>query len=307
MGPCGPMSESSANRPLAGVMWMALAGLCFVAVTGVIRYLGTDLPSAQSAFLRFGWAFLFLMPTLVPLVRAGLPRGAWPMVAGRGIIHTMAVLLWFYAMARIPVAEVTAIGFINPIVVTLGAVLFLGEKLAFRRLTAIGFAVIGALVVLRPGLREIGSGQLAQVAAAICFAGSYLFAKRLSGMLSAGAIVALMSATVTIGLLPLALAVWVPVTWQQVAWLGLVALFATLGHYMMTRAFAAAPVSVSQPVVFLQLVWATILGVVAFDEPVDPYVLLGGGIIIAAISYMALREAQLKRAGVTPASGAGKL
>ncbi len=301
------MSESHPNRPLAGVLWMLLSGLCFVGVTGVVRYLGTDLPAAQSAFLRFGWALVFLLPTLVPLLRAGLPPGAWRLVAGRGVIHTVAVLFWFYAMARIPVAEVTAIGFLNPIVVTLGAAAIFGEKLALRRLSAIAIAVIGALIVLRPGLREIGAGQMAQVCAAFCFAGSYLFAKRLSQLLPAGAIVALLSASVTIGLLPLALAVWVPVSWQQVGWLGLVAVFATAGHYTMTRAFAAAPMSVTQPVVFLQLVWATILGVAAFGEPADPWILLGGAIIIGAISYITLREAQLKRAGVTPASGAGKL
>lgn len=301
------MSESQPNRPLAGVLWMALSGLCFVAVTGVVRYLGTDLPAPQSAFIRFGWALVFLLPTLVPLIRAGLPQGAWPLVAGRGLVHTAAVSFWFYAMARIPVAEVTAIGFLNPIIVTLGAVLLLGERLALRRIAAIGFAVIGALVVLRPGLREIGAGQMAQVAAAFCFAGSYLFAKRLSGMLSAGAIVALMSGSVTLGLMPLALAVWVPVSWPQLGWLGLVAACATAGHYTMTRAFALAPVSVTQPVVFLQLVWATILGAAAFGEPVDPWILTGGAIIIAAVSYMALREAQLKRAGITPPSGAGKL
>ncbi|WP_323041859.1 DMT family transporter [Gemmobacter sp.] len=301
------MSESSVNRPVAGVLWMVLSGLCFVAVTGVVRFLGTDLPAPQSAFLRFGWAFLFLLPTLVPLIRAGLPQGAWPLVGLRGLVHMGAVSFWFYAMARIPVAEVTAIGFLNPIIVTLGAALFFGEKLALRRLSAIGIAVIGALVVLRPGLRELGSGQLAQVVAAFFFASSYLLAKRLSGMLPAGAIVALMSATVTIALMPVALSVWVPVTLEQLAWLGLVAAFATAGHYTMTRAFALAPVSVTQPVVFLQLVWATILGAAAFAEPVDPWILAGGALIIGAISYMTLREAQLKRAGVTPVAGADKI
>lgn len=301
------MKESSLNRPVAGVLWMVLSGLCFVSVTGVVRFLGTDLPAPQSAFLRFGWAFVFLLPTLVPLLRAGLPKGAWPLVAGRGLVHSAAVIFWFYAMARIPVAEVTAIGFLNPVVVTLGAALFFGERLALRRLSAIGIAIIGALIVLRPGFREIGAGQLSQVCAAFCFGGSYLLAKRLSASLPAGAIVALMSASVTIALLPIALAVWVPVSWEQLAWLGLVAAFATAGHYCMTRAFAVAQMSVTQPVAFLQLVWATILGAVAFGETVDPYILLGGALIIAAISYITLREAQIKRAGVTPASGAGKL
>lgn len=301
------MIESKLNRPVAGVLWMLGSGLSFVAVTGIVRYLGTDLPAAQSAFLRFAWSFLFLLPSLVMLLRAGLPSGAWPLIGWRGAVHTVAVTLWFFAMARLPVAEVTAIGFLNPVGVTLGAALFFGEKLALRRIAAIGLAIVGALIVLRPGLREVSMGHLSQIGAAVCFAGSYLLAKRLSQMMSAGAIVALMSASVTIGLLPFALVVWVPVTLEHLLWLGLVAVFATAGHYCMTRAFACAPVAVTQPVTFLQLLWATLLGALAFGEAVDPFVLLGGAVIIGAVSYITWREAQLKRTGVTPPANAGKL
>ncbi|MFN3292873.1 MAG: DMT family transporter [Gemmobacter sp.] len=301
------MTESALNRPVAGVLWMLASGLSFVGVTGIVRYLGTDLPAAQSAFLRFAWSFVFLLPSLVLLLRGGLPGGALPLIGWRGAVHTVAVILWFYAMARLPVAEVTAIGYLNPVGVTLGAALFFGERLALRRLAAIGLAIVGALIVLRPGLREVSPGHLAQIGAAICFAGSYLLAKRLSQMLPAGAIVALMSATVTLGLAPFALAVWVPVSLEQVLWLGLVAMFATAGHYCMTRAFACAPIAVTQPVTFLQLLWATLLGALAFGEAVDPFVLLGGALIIGAVSYITWREAQIKRAGLTPPANAGKL
>lgn len=301
------MTESALNRPVAGVLWMLASGLSFVCVTGIVRYLGTDLPAAQSAFLRFAWSFVFLAPSLVLLLRAGLPSGAWGLIGWRGAVHSVAVMLWFFAMARLPVAEVTAIGFLNPVGVTLGAALFFGERLALRRLAAIGLAIVGALIVLRPGLREVSGGHVAQIGAAICFAGSYLLAKRLSQMMPAGAIVALMSATVTIGLAPFAFAVWVPVSLEQLLWLGLVALFATAGHYFMTRAFACAPIAVTQPVTFLQLVWATTLGAVAFGEGVDPFVLLGGAVIIGAVSYITWREAQIKRAGLTPPTNAGKL
>ncbi|MFN3936583.1 MAG: DMT family transporter [Gemmobacter sp.] len=297
----------TAPRPLSGILWMLASGLSFVAVTGIVRYLGTDLPAAQSAFLRFAWGVVFLGPALVALWRSGLPAGVWPMIAGRGAVHTVAVVCWFYAMARIPVAEVTAIGYLNPVLVTLGAALFFGERLAARRLIAIGVAVLGALIVLRPGMRAVEPGHLAQIGAAAAFAGSYLFAKRLSQVMPAGAIVALMSATVTIGLAPLAAAVWVPITWAQLGWLGLVAVFATAGHYCMTRAFTLAPIAVTQPVTFLQLVWATLLGAVVFGEAVDPFVLLGGAVIIAAISYITWREAAIKRRSVTPPPGAGNL
>ena len=289
-----------AARPLAGILWMLGSGLCFVGVTGVVRSLGTDLPAAQSAFLRFGWGALFLLPALVTLARGGVARGVMRLHLMRGVLHIAAVVCWFYAMARIPVAEVTAIGYLNPVMLTLGMAVFMGEKLAFRRLAAIGVALLGALIVLRPGLREVTQGHLSQVAAACFFAGSYLFAKKLSGMISAGQAVAVLSLIVTIGLAPFAWLVWVPVSAAQIGWLAVVAAFATAGHYCMSRAFALAPVAVTQPVVFLQLVWATILGRFVFGEAVDPFVILGGAVIVASVSYIAWREAVLRRQGAGP-------
>ncbi|MDP2740124.1 MAG: DMT family transporter [Pseudorhodobacter sp.] len=289
------------NRPLAGVLWMLASGLSFVAVTGIVRYLGTGLPAAQGAFIRFGFGLVFLAPVLLGLLRSGLPQGTMRLFVARGALHTLAVILWFFAMARIPVAEVTAIGYLNPVVVTIGAAFVFGERLAARRLLAVGVAIVGALIVLRPGLREIAPGHWAQLGAAASFGLSYLIAKRLSELAPAVAVVAMMSLTVTIGLAPFAAWVWVPVTLAQVGWLGLVAAFATVGHYCMTRAFSCAPMTVTQPVIFLQLVWATLLGALVFGEAVDPMVVLGGTLIIAAISYITWREAGIRRR-TTPAA-----
>jgi len=279
---------------------MLAAGLSFVCMTAVVRHLGTDLPAAQTAFLRFGWGVLILLPTMLPLLRDGLPAGTARLFAWRGAFHTGAVILWFYAMARLPLAEVTAVGYLNPVAVTLGAALLFGERLTPLRVLAVVVALLGALIVLRPGLRAITDGHLAQLGAALLFAGSYLYAKRLSSMVGAGMIVAMMSLTVTAGLLPFALAVWTPVSAVQLGWLLLTAIFATLGHYCMTRAFAIAPLSVTQPVTFLQLVWATALGTLMFGEPIDPYVLLGGTLIVAAISLLTWREAVVQRRGPVP-------
>ena len=285
---------------------MLATGLCFVAVTGIVRYLGTSLPAVESAFLRFAFGLLFLVPILIATLRTEFAPGALRLFAARGALHTLAVTLWFSAMARIPVAEVTAIGFLNPIVVTIGAAVVFGEKLALRRILAIGVAFAGALIILRPGMRDILPGHLAQLGAAVSFGLSYLIAKRLSALASAGAVVAMMSLTVTIGLLPFAVGVWVPPTLPQLGWLALVAVFATAGHYTMTRAFAAAPLTVTQPVTFLQLVWATLLGALLFGEAIDPFVLLGGAVIIGAISYITWREAVLRRAVITPSVNATK-
>ena len=292
--------ETQDIRPVQGVLWMLASGLSFVGVTGLVRWLGTDLPAAQGAFIRFGFGVVFLLPTMAPMLRKGFAPGSLRLFGLRGLVHMAAVICWFHAMARLPVAEVTAIGYLNPILVTLGGALFFGETLALRRILAVIVAIGGALIVLRPGLREVTDGHIAQVGAAFFFAGSYLFAKRLSAIVSASTIVAMMSLCVTLGLLPFALWVWVPVGLTQLAALALVAAFATMGHYCMTRAFGVAPLTVTQPVTFLQLVWATALGALVFGEGVDGFVLLGGGIIIAAISYITFREAMLRRRVLTP-------
>lgn len=298
------MSARPSNH-LHGILWMLTAGICFVGVNGIVRWLGQALPAPEAAFIRFAFGLLFTAPVLLGALRQGFPAPVWGKFLLRGALHTLAVILWFYAMARITVAEVTAIGYLNPIIVTIGAALFMGERIAARRIAAIVVALIGALIVLRPGLRELAPGHFAQLGAAVAFGLSYLVAKRLSESAPAAVVVGMMSLTVTIGLAPVAFAVWVPPTAAQVLWLALVAVFATAGHYAMTRAFAAAPLTVTQPVTFLQLIWASLLGVLVFHEPADIWVLVGGAVMIASISYITWRES--RRRIVTPPPGAVKL
>lgn len=278
---------------------MVASGLSFVGVNGIVRYLGTDLPAAQSAFLRFAFGVVFLLPVLPKLWR-GLAPGALSLFAWRGAMHTIAVLFWFYAMARIPVAHATAIGYLNPVLLLVAGAVILGEAFSARRIWAVGVALAGALIVLRPGVQALNLGHLSQIGASLFFCASYLFAKRLTGMASASVIVAMMSLTVTIGLAPLAWWVWVPVTLAQMGWLAVVAACATSGHYCMTRAFRAAPMTVTQPVTFLSLIWATLVGALVFGEAVDIFVLLGGAMIIGAITFVTWFEATGRDAAALP-------
>ena len=291
------VQASDLGRPLEGALWMAGAGLSFVGVNGIVRYLGTELPAAQSAFIRFGFGLLFLLPALWAVRGMRFAPGVGRMFLGRGALHVVAVILWFYAMARVPVAEMAAIAFLGPVMVLVIGGLLLGEGLGARRIAAVCVAVAGGLIVLRPGVRELSLGHLSQLGATVFFSMSYIIAKRLSREAPASAIVAVLSLTVTLGLLPLALAQWQPVRVEQVAWLACVAALATLGHYAMARAFRAAPLAVTQPVTFLQLIWAAMLGALAFGEPVEPWVLAGGGLIILAISANTWAEARRDRVG----------
>ena len=296
--PADPAAPTS--RPLAGILWMLATGACFVGVTAIVKHVGDGVPAAQAAFLRYALGLVFLVPMLRPMLAARLSRRALGLFGMRGAAHTAGVLCWFYAMTQIPLAEVTAMNYLNPVYVTLGAAIFLGERLALRRIAAVGAAMLGALIILRPGFRELSPGHIAMLFTALFFAVSYLTAKHLSGETSPAVVVGMLSVTVTVGLAPFAAAVWVTPTAGQLGWLFLVAALATAGHYTMTLAFAAAPVTVTQPVTFLQLVWAVLLGALVFGEPADGWVILGGAVIMASVSYIAWREARAKRRRVTP-------
>lgn len=292
--PKTPAPVTPPARVLAGILWMMLTGLCFVAVTASVKMVGTEIPAPQSAFLRYALGLIFLIP-MWPAVRAAqLDRRTWGLFGLRGACHAVAVMLWFYAMTRIPIADVTALNYLNPIYVMLLAVLFLGERLGPWRIAAVGTAFLGTLIIVRPGFRDIDIGHIAMLFTAVAMAGSYFMAKFLTGKAKPQVVVFMLSVIVPVILLPFAWAVWVPIGWDSLGWLFLTASLATAGHYTMTLAFAAAPLAVTQPVTFLQLIWATLLGVLVFGEPADGFVMLGGALIIAAISVVTWREARRK-------------
>jgi drug/metabolite transporter (DMT)-like permease len=300
-------ASSAGSNPLVGVAWMVVTGFLFVGVTAIVKYVGDDIPAAQSAFLRYLVGLVFLIPLVPSMMRLRLSRRAWGLLSLRGIVHSLGVALWFFAMARLPMAEVTAMNYLTPIYVALGAALFLGERLKARRLVAIVVALVGAIIILRPGFREVMPGHLAMLVAAFVFAVSYLIVKRLAAEVPAGMMVAMLSVLVTLCLAPFAYAVWVPPTVGQVGWLFVVAGLATAGHYTMTLAIGAAPMAVTQPVTFLQLLWATLVGVFFFAEPVDAAVIAGGGLIMASVSFISWREAVLRRRNRIPAMEQTKL
>ena len=295
------MEAAKLSRPVVGIFWMVFTGLMFVAVTAVVKHIGSDVPAAQAAFLRYVLGLVFLLPMIKPILSAHLTRRQKKLFWVRGATHTLAVILWFFAMARIPIAEVTAMNYLSPVYVSVGAALFLGEKLPPRRLAAVIMALIGAMIILRPGMKEVEIGHIAMLGTAVFFAAGYLIAKQLSGEVSAPVVVGMLSITVTVGLAPFAAAVWVTPTLEQIGWLFLVACFATAGHYSMTLAFAAAPLTVTQPVTFLQLVWAVLLGAVVFGEAADGWVIFGGAVIMASVTFITWREA-IARRKITPAA-----
>lgn len=291
-----PNDPGTAAGNLRGTGWMVLTGLFFIGVTGIVRHLGTDMNPIQAAFIRYGFGLMLMVPFILRLDTLRLPRRIFGLYVARGLMHAVGVAMWFFAMARIPIAEVTALGFTAPIFTTIGAALFLGEKLHLRRIGAVLVGFGGTLIILRPGFEAISIGSLAQIAAAPVFAGSFLIAKKLTETESSTSIVAFLSIAVTLALLPPALLVWRPPTLTELGLLFLVAILATAGHVTLTQAFRCAELTVTQPAQFLQLVWATLLGLLVFGEQPVLWTWVGGAVIVTSATYIAHRETRGRKA-----------
>jgi len=290
---------------MTGILWMIVSGLSFVVVTGLVRYVGTDLPAVESAFIRYLFGLILLLPFLLRrayLHKSSNASGAsarikkmLPMYTVRGLVHALGVVLWFYAMARLPVALVTALGFLTPVCIAIAAALFLGEVVKLRRTLGIVIALLGGLIILAPEISVPNAGIWAQLIAAPCFAASYIFAKQLSRNASSEEIVAMLTIFCTLALLPGAIASWTTPDNTELFWLSLTAVAATFGHYAMTQAVRHVPLSLLQPFTFLQLVWASLMGYVVFSETPTINIYIGAMIIVSSTSYIAHREYQVAK------------
>ena len=281
------------NQSIVGILWMVITTILFVGVTATVRYLEGEVPAPQAAFLRYAIGTVLLTPSLISLVKIRPEKPLLQKFVLRGLVHSIGVTLWFYAMSVMPVAEVTAIGFLTYIFVSIGACIFLKEKLHKHRLTAILLSFVGAMIILRPGFKIIENGQIGMLMATVVFTASYLIAKIVSKERSSSEIVAMLSIFTTIFLIPTAIYSWEPLSLKAFLILAFTALIATIGHITMTQAIKSAPMVVTQPILFLQLVWASMVGLFIFSEEFDPFVILGGTIIMICVCYVSYREHKL--------------
>ena len=269
---------------------MVATTILFVIVTAVVRYLGSEMHPVQAAFLRYAFGVALIIPFCLRTSLFRIPFARLRLHAFRGIAHGIAIMLWFFAMMRLPIAEVTALSFMTPVFIIIGASVFLKEHFYRHRAIAVALGIAGGLIILQPGFRVIDLGAIAQLVAAPLFAVSMLIAKNLTRSESNGHILLMLSVFCTLTLTLPAIAIWRQPTLEELSWLFLCAVFATAGHYCMTRAFRSAEIAALQPITFLQLVWATLMGSFLFGEQPNFWVWLGGGIIVISATYNARKE-----------------
>ena len=283
-----------------GMLWSAAAGLAFTVLNSVMRALAIQLDPFQAQFLRYLFGLLVMLPWVY---RAGLAAFKPKQMGGqflRGAVHTVGLFLWFAALPKIPLADMTAIGFTGPIFIMIGAYLVFKEPMRWERWLAalIGFG--GVVIVVWPKLSvttggsDAGLYNLLMLASAPMFAASFLLTKALTKYERTEVIVVWQAITVTLFSLPMAALHWQTPTLAQ--WLGF-AVCGVLGsaaHYCLTRSFGVADISSTQSVKFLELVWSAFLGWLIFADTPSQSTLIGGTVICASTIWIARREVRAK-------------
>lgn len=278
---------------IRALLWSGFSGLLFVILNSIMRQLAVSIGAFETQFLRYFLGLAILLPLML---RAGL-RTFWPHnVVGqftRGAVHTLGLLVWFAAVSRITIAETTAISFTTPIFIMFGAALVLKEPMRWYRWVGAGIGFAGVLIVVAPNLTGQGGVYgLVMLASSPIYAVSYLMTKQLTRHERAEVIVAWQSITVATLSLPLAWLHWrMPTAGQWAACL-LCGLLGTGGHYCLTRSYAAAHISATQSVKFLDLVWATLAGWLVFGDQPSQWTFIGGVVILGATLWIARREAR---------------
>ncbi len=219
---------------------------------------------------------------------------------GRNILHFTAQNLWFYAITVIPLAQVFALEFTSPLWVLVLSPVFLGERLTRMRVLAALAGFIGILIVTRPSAETVNVGTLAAAAAAVGFAGTAIFTKRLTRSETLTCILFWMTLLQAVFGILCAGAdgdIALPSV-ASVPWLVLIALGGLGAHLCLTAALSVAPAAQIMPGEFLRLPLLAVGALIEFAEPVDVFVLLGAAVIFGS-NYLNLwvetRKAPLRR------------
>lgn len=275
---------------LPAILISMLSAALFTGSHGIVRHIGNGIHPFEIAFFSNLFSFFFYVPWIIRNGPRVLRTDKFPLHFIRSFINAAALTTWYMALAITPLADATALALTAPLFVTLGAILFLGEKVGSRRWLALGFGAIGALFIIRPGFEAISIGLLLVLVSQVFSAGTKLFAKHLSrydSPMVVGAYVAMLQTPITF--IP-ALFVWTWPTPVQLAWLLGVGMLVALAHISLVLALSKADASFLEPFVFVRLIYAALIGYFAFAELPEFWTWVGALIIVGSTTYVARRE-----------------
>lgn len=250
-----------------------------------------------SVLLSFPLATVMMMRDAKPGTL--VPVHPWWMALRTGAAVVTGVTA-FYAFSVLPLAQVYAILFASPLLITVLAIPVLGETVRLRRWLAVIVGLVGVLVVLRPGQTELTAGHLAALAAAVGGSLASIVVRKI-GSEERPVVMLLYPMVVNFLLMACALPfVYQPMPIEHLGMLGIIAVFAWVASRLVISAYQNGEAAIIAPMQYSQIVWATGFGLLFFDETIDLATGIGAGIIIASGLYIVLRESRSGTSENTP-------
>ena len=274
-----------------GIAYTVGSTVSFACLDTGVKFLSASYPMLEIAWGRYLFQII-LLPFIIRGVRLSdvIPTRRPGLQIVRSLLLVGATLSFFTAVRTMAIADASAIGMVSPLLITMFAIPFLGEKVGARRWAAVAVGLIGALVIIRPGSGVFGFEALLPLASAVCFS-LYQITTRILAPIDRPVTTYFYSGVVG----TLVLTMLVPFVWQtpdMAGWAMMVALglLGGGGHFMIIHALRRAPASLLAPFSYVQLVWVTILGYLVFDDFPDGFTVLGALVVVSSGVYVFYRE-----------------
>ena len=275
----------------------SLLGWMFLPVMdGFAKYLSDDLPILQITWARYFFTVAFVFPIMLFFYKKQLVWSDKPKLQiFRGLILLSANICFFYAISVISLAKALTLAFIAPLIVTAFSPILLGEKVGFRRWTAVAVGFIGSLIVIRPGFLEFNLASMAALATGF-FYGFYLIITRKLSTSDNPLLTLLITGMVGALLVSLIIPFyWVKPTLNQWSLMAGIGVFACIGHLFLILSLKYADASKLAPLGYTEIIPNVIIGYYFFNEFPDNWTYLGLFIIVLSGLYISRREYHLSR------------
>ena len=280
--------------------WFVCAGTLFLLMMALSRLVTDDF----SVLLVVFWRAVFGLAAMAPwLARRGfkaMGTQKLPYHALRTALGYAGLLCVFYAVTMMPIADITAITFIRPVIATLLAIAILREKSRARRWIAIAAGIVGATVIVRPGFQEFNPGILLVLGVVVVGATHAILARYIVRFDSPDTVAMYMVLFLLLFSAGPAVAVWQWPTIEQLPYLVAIGVFGTFSQRCLARAFHAADASVVVSFDYLRLPIAALVGFLFFAEIPDIWVWAGAGVICASSIALARGESAAERRAGSP-------
>jgi drug/metabolite transporter (DMT)-like permease len=275
-----------------GILLMLLATLFFTAMDAVVKGLVGQYPTIQVIWARFFGQFLIVLLILLPRggLRPALQTRFPRLHLLRAVLQFGTAGLFFLSLNHIGLAEAQALADISPVLITLGAALFLGERLGPRRILGVVGAMIGALIVIRPGFAVFTPAALLPIGAAICYAGFALITRKVGVQESAWTSMIYAAGFGAVAGTLMMLPVWQPIALADLPLFVLIGILGTGAQLCIIKSFSVAEASVVAPFAYAGILFAIFWGIVLFAEYPDLPTLVGALVIVVAGLYVWHRE-----------------